>query len=70
LLAIGIGQLVMDKYGRLGIITAIVLDDPNCPMVEIQWLIPRHGSMLFQLYKVEELRSNYLLFRQRVLTSD
>ena len=67
---VAIGHLVMDKYGRLGIVTAIEVDFVSEPMVEIEWLAPRHGSMLFQLYKVEELRHNYLLFRYRTVTNE
>lgn len=60
----------MDRYGRLGMIVEIEVDFGVNPMVEIEWLAPRHGSMLFQLYKVEELRNNYLFYRQRVLASE
>ena len=43
---VAIGHLVMDKYGRLGIVTAIEVDFVSEPMVEIEWLAPRHGSKI------------------------
>lgn len=60
---LAVGQLTLDKYGRLAII--IDIDGYN-NMVEIEWLNPRHGRMLCQTHKAEELRRNYLFLRERM----
>ena len=60
---LAVGQLILDKYGRLAII--IDIDGYNST-VEVEWLNPRHGRMLFQMHKIEELRRNYLFLRERM----
>lgn len=63
--AITIGQLLLDKYGRLGIIISLQERvDGDEESVEIEWLVPRHGKMLMPTYKAEELRINYLAYRK------
>ena len=63
-----IGQLILDKYGRLGMITDIEnYCEAGDGMVEIEWLNPRHGKMLFQQHKIEELRRNFVFFREKIL---
>ena len=64
---LAIGQLMLDKYGRLAIITDIQnFNETLEGMIEIEWLNPRHGRMLLQMHKAEELRRNYLFLRERM----
>lgn len=67
-MSLQVGQLILDKYGRLGMIVEIDLyTETGDGMIEVEWLSPRHGSMLIQPYKAEEQRFNFLCFRNRIL---
>lgn len=65
MLPLAVGQLILDKYGRLGIIVVIQTDTKEA-LIEIEWLNPKHGKMLCQSHKAEELRQNYLFLRERI----
>lgn len=60
-----VGQLLLDKYGRLGMIIEVGhISEYGDETVQIEWLIPPHGRMLIQTHKLDELRLNYLVYRQ------
>ena len=64
-----VGQLILDKYGRLAMIIAIDLEPPPEAesLLEIEWLNLKHGKTLMLKSKVYELRQNFISFRSLLI---
>lgn len=68
---LSIGNLLLDKYGRLGyVINILCYEDTGETMYEIEWLRPQHGKMLVQPHKADEWRRNFLFLKNRFLNDE